>query len=310
MFQLWITYTLKEKDSKLADLNGNESLLSDATPESPELVPSNGSTDHEHPDDKQEDVGSVKLLSQSTEVELQHEIAEDHNEEHHTLREHINLLIKPPVATFVANAFLWNMGGAVTAVITYSYCIENDYSDTDASMVMTLYGVGSFVGSLLLTIGSYWANHKKMHINRYHFHSICNFIMMISTVIVPFLIHSKLGVTISIFFLGASYGALCANLGSLIEHLNGSHLLYLVYGYEMAAAGVASLIGPVVGAQLEEKAGSGTSFYYAGACMFCAFVLYIVYAFLYRPILVPYSDRHRVTPTTNGHAASSPESKL
>lgn len=252
----------------------------------------------------------MKLLSHSTDIEIQHELAEDHNEEHHSLMEHINLLIKAPVATFIANAFLWNIGGAVTSVITYTYCQENDYSETDASLVMTVYGIGSFIGSLLLTIGSWWSNHTKKLINRYYFHSFCNLIMVISTFIIPFVIKSKIGVNVSIFFLGAGYGALCANLGSVIEHLNGSHLLYLVYGYEMAAAGVASLIGPVAGAQLEKHAGSGTSFYFAGACMLGAFILYVVYALVYRPILTPYSDRHKTPVSTNGQLPNGGESKL
>ena len=184
---LWNEWNFfQQEEQRITDQNGNGPLLRNDTSESPQAVTSNGHANHDESDLNQNEVGSVKLLSHSTDIEIQHELAEDHNEEHHSLMEHINLLIKAPVATFIANAFLWNIGGAVTSVITYTYCQENDYSETDASLVMTVYGIGSFIGSLLLTIGSWWSNHTKKHIIRFYFLSFCTLFIFISSFFIPF----------------------------------------------------------------------------------------------------------------------------
>lgn len=203
------------------------------------------------------------------------------------------------------------MGGAVPAVLTYTYCLDNGYTTTLASLVMTLFGVGSFCGSLSVTISSWLIHHYKRSINRYYLHSGCNLLMAIAVTLIPFLIFNKEALCICIFCLGAGYGALCANLGSMIEHLNGSHLLYLIYGYEMAAAGIASLVGPTVGAQLEEKIAPGTAFFFAGACIFGALVLYVFYALIFSSILTPYSERiNSAEPNTGAEGVESTESNL
>ena len=186
------------------------------------------------------------------------------------------------------------MGGAVISVATYGYCREHNFSNQSASLVMTMYGVGSLLGSTFVAILSIVSNYCTKRLNRLYFHLSCNITMALMAVLVPVSTFSQELVTIYIFIIGAAYGACCANLGSMIEHLNGTRFLYLIYGYGMASAGLGSLIGPVVSAQLDTRLGSGSAFYFSGACIFAGFIVFTLLAMLKRSVLVHFKEQREV----------------
>lgn len=220
-------------------------------------------------------------------------------EEEHSLHDHLTLLSKPVIIVFIINAFLWNMGGAVISVLTFSYCEETGSrtaskaeATTAATTVMTMYGVGSLVGSLFVTILSSLHSHfSSVKLNRYFLHIFCNILMAITSIIIPLVYLSHAAIVVCLFIIGAGYGTLCSNLGSIIQHLNGPHLLYLVYGYYLAAAGVGSLIGPIIATHLDTLIGLGTAFYFAGASMVTAFAIFGIYAVIDRSIVLPFAQR-------------------
>lgn len=199
------------------------------------------------------------------------------------LTDHLSVLTTPSILVFLVNCLLWNLGASVS-IMVYTFYTDKGYDETQASLGMTMFGVGSLAGSLSVALVSIILRPNKLC-----FHIFSNLLMGVSALCLPLLAFNIVAMTISLALMGFSYGFICANLSAVIEHINGSRLLYLVYSYEMAVAGVGSLIGPVAGAQIEKQFGLGTQFYFSAAAIFAAFALFICYAVIDRSILKRFS---------------------
>lgn len=213
----------------------------------------------------------------------------------HTIADHLHIFTTPSLVVFLFNCILWNMGGSVASVLAYSF-IEKDYKEIAASLAMTMFGVGSLLGSISVALLSICCIP-----NKFFLHLGSNFIMGISALLLPMLSFNVTAMTVCMTIWGFGYGFICANLGGVIEHLDGSKLLYLVYSYEMAVAGIASFIGPVSGAAIEKLFGIGTQFYFSSACILAAVGLFLVglfliYALINRSLVKPFA---KPTPHSN-----------
>jgi len=165
------------------------------------------------------------------------------------------------------------------SVLAYNFYLDNNYSETSASIAMTIYGVGGLCGSVGLGIFS-----TKIHVNRFYLHLVGTLVLAASQLAFPLVSFDDRIMTPMIGLFGFGYSVVCANLGSVIEHINGTRLLYLVYGYEMCAAGIGSFIGPVAGAALQARFGLKAPFYFGSACCLASIVLYVLYAIFNRDI--------------------------
>jgi len=183
------------------------------------------------------------------------------------ITDHLSIFRKPVVACFLIDQFLEGIGAAVIAVLAYTFYIERGHSDKIASFGMSAYGFGSLVGSIALTALS-----ARLHFNRLYLHMFCSFCMTVCLFSFPFAnTHALMTLTVTMF--GVVFGTQCANLGSLIAHLNGDYLLSVVYGYQMFSGGLGSLVGPVASAYLQKHFGLESGFYFSGSLCCCGLVM-------------------------------------
>lgn len=203
------------------------------------------------------------------------------NVESGVLSDHLKMLKQPEIVIYLINVFLWNTGSALMSVLAYSYYIELGYSPQTASLAMTCDGIGSLAGSVMLSILSF-----KLHFNRLYMHWALNFLMVVLLFLFPVVRHDSAMTAILACF-GCTFGMLCANLGSLTQHINGNKLIHLAYSYEMAAGGVSSFIGPIIAAHLQITLVPEAGFWFGGACCGVGLIVMVVFSLLDRSRLRP-----------------------
>lgn len=202
----------------------------------------------------------------------------------HKLSNHKLMFKEPRIIIFLLNTLLWNSGGSIMAVLAYSYYLDMNLTEQNASTGMTCYGFGALTGSILLSIVS-----VKLHFNRLILHWVLNVMLAVLLVTFP-LVQHNIAMAVILGLFGFSYGTLCANLGSLSEHITGSELLYLLYAYSMAAGGVGSFIGPIISANLQKNFIHASGFYFGGACCGAALIVMIAYTIYDRSYLTPHTQ--------------------
>lgn len=207
-----------------------------------------------------------------------------HNEEitsNSAISDHWRLLKRSEIIIYLVNVVLFNSGAALISVLAYSYYIELGHSHYTASLGMTCNGIGSLTGSIILAMLS-----VRLSFNRLYMHWFLNLLLVIFLVMFPMVKHDT-AMAIVLTFEGCTFGMLCANLGSLTQHINGHRLLHLAYSYEMAAGGIGSFVGPIIGSHLQMVLVLEAGFWFGGSCCAAGLLVMVIFSFLDKSRLKP-----------------------
>ncbi|ESP01443.1 hypothetical protein LOTGIDRAFT_111664 [Lottia gigantea] len=140
---------------------------------------------------------------------------------------------------FVNNIF-WNMGLGIILALLAEFCVEKGISKIDSAFIVTLNGLGSFVGCLT---GGVLSNIKRL--NSYYTFALVNVLAGVSLLLMPIFSGIHLYITLSIlcgFFIGIILGYLLALLADIL----GPELFGDGVGVIMIANGLGAFLGPSI----------------------------------------------------------------
>ncbi|KAK6171353.1 hypothetical protein SNE40_019559 [Patella caerulea] len=165
----------------------------------------------------------------------------------HKLFKHI--LTNVDFMIYFINNIFWNIGLAVALAFLAEYCVQQGISKIDSSLVVTMVGLGNFLGCLF---GGVLSNIKRLD-------SICTFCMVNilaggCLMLVPTLTSYTLIVTFSFFF-GLFTGIILGYLLAITGEILGPEDFGDGVGVIMIANGLGAFAGPMIAGYVERMSG-------------------------------------------------------
>ena len=196
-----------------------------------------------------------------------------------TLKLHLKIL-KNPVFLLVLLYYFFGGGfSGVTyygVVVDYFIKVRNLLDFEQAALGMTLAGVGSVVGSLLVTLLSHWS------FDRVIFSASSTIVITLCVVLTP--IAQTVGEIYAVFItFGVAYGTYASGMASLVEYQFGQNSDFVIrYSYVLFVLGIGGVVGPLLVGYVGTAVGMSYPFYFLGGSGMLVAAILIVYRIVVR----------------------------
>ncbi|GFO38070.1 monocarboxylate transporter 14 [Plakobranchus ocellatus] len=179
---------------------------------------------------------------------------------HTTLQKHLAILLNFKFGIYFISTLLWSMTTALFGTFGPDSFVMKGHSAQNSTNVITFYGVGQFVGCIIVSILGSFVGKKRMLM-----FIVANVLTGVFMALMPFF-STLTEIALMLVCLGLVYGGILGLYMIVMVDIVGTEDMDIGLGYIMLGSGVGCFTGPPIGgAMLKTYGNYNLAFYMSGA---------------------------------------------